>query len=375
MKTNNPETASGTEPPSALVRISFNDILIILIVCLVTGLLILMPRYTSIDPMKVLFYEKNAGIIAFLGLCLYAVMAKRIRNPMWLMLTAAFFLVPALYINLLPSDSSNQALILSCIHLPLMLWCVYGIVYTDFEFNNIQKRVDFIKHNGDLAILGALLVLAGIALAGFTIALFSSIDMKIEKFYSEYIALWGAMAAPAVTAFIIRHYPKLTSKIAPLIATLFSPLVLLTLLVYLAAVLFAGKNPYTDRDFLIMFNLMLIGVMAIVVFSITERSGERRVKFNEYILFALVVVTLITDLVALSAIFYRLGEFGITANRIAVLGSNLLILGNIVLITIDLFRVTFHNESLDRVTLTTARYLPLYFLWTVVVVFGFPMIF
>ena len=124
-----------------------------------------------------------------------------------------------------------------------------------------------------------------------------------------------------------------------------------------------------------MFNLMLIGVMAIVVFSISERSGEKRVRFNEYVLFALAAVTLITDLVALSAIFYRLGEYGVTANRIAVLGSNLLILGNLILITIDLFKVIFRNGSLEKVNITTARYLTMYFIWTVVVVFLFPIVF
>ena len=375
MKTDTNETGYLTEPLSAVASISFNDLLKILLVCLVTGLLILLPKYTPINPDKVLFYEKNVGIIAFLGLCLYTLAAKKTPDVKWILVTAAFFIIPAIFINLLPPDENDQALILACIHLPLMLWCVYGIVYSDFDFMNTAKRVEFIKHNGNMAILGALLVLGGIVLAGFTIALFSSIDLKIEKFYSQYIAAWGAVAAPAVTAFIIFHYPKLTSKIAPLIATVFSPLVLITLVVYLAAVIFAGKDPYTDRDFLIMFNLMLIGVMAIVVFSISERSGEKRVRFNEYILFALAAVTLITDLVALSAIFYRLGEFGVTANRIAVLGSNLLILGNLVLITIDLYKVIFRNGSLEKVNITTARYLTLYFVWTVVVVFLFPIVF
>lgn len=375
METEKTAPETETEHSSGMVSFSFNDLLKILLVCLATGMLILLPKYTSVDPVKVLFYEKNAGIIAFLGLCLYSLTVRKTHDIRWILITAAFFIIPALFINLLPSDRKDQSVILACIHLPLMLWCVYGIVYSDFEIRNIGKRVDFIRHNGDMAILGSLLVLGGIVLAGFTIALFSSIDLKIEKFYSEYIGVWGVVAAPAVTAFIIHHYPKLTSKIAPLIATVFSPLVLLTLLVYLGAVLFAGKDPYTDRDFLIMFNLMLIGVMAIVVFSISERTGVRRVRFNEYVLLSLAAVTLITDLVALSAIFYRLGEYGITANRIAVLGSNLLILGNLILITIDLFKVIFRNGSLEKVNLTTARYLPLYFLWTVVVVFIFPIIF
>jgi hypothetical protein len=52
-----------------------------------------------------------------------------------------------------------------------------------------------------------------------------------------------------------------------------------------------------------------------------------------------------------------------------------LILGNLILITIDLFRVTFRNASFDRVNVTTAKYLPVYLAWTIIVVFGFPIIF
>jgi hypothetical protein len=70
---------------------------------------------------------------------------------------------------------------------------------------------------------------------------------------------------------------------------------------------------------------MLIGVMGIIVFSISETSINRRQKFNELVLFILSIITLIIDLVALSAIFYRLSEYGVTPNRLAVLGSNILI--------------------------------------------------
>lgn len=375
MNSNYSEKEKTGHDHTTIAGITFNDILVIVIISFLSGLLILLPRYTNINPADVLFYEKNAALIAFLGLSLYAVIVKKLFKLEWLLILLGFYIIPAIFINLLPSDKTSQPIILACIHLPLLLWCVYGLIYVDFEIRNPMKRVDFIRHNGDMAILGALLLLAGMILAGFTIGLFSSIDLKIEKFYSEYIAIWGVVAAPAITAFIIHHYPKLTSKIAPIIATLFSPLVLITLTVYLAAVVFTGKDPYTDRDFLIMFNLMLVGVMGIIVFSISEASDERKRRFNEIVLFALSIVTLVTDLVALSAIFYRLGEFGVTPNRVAVLGSNILVLGNLILITIDLFKVNFRHGSIEKVNITTARYLPAYMLWTIVVVFGFPLIF
>jgi hypothetical protein len=120
---------------------------------------------------------------------------------------------------------------------------------------------------------------------------------------------------------------------------------------------------------------MLIGVMGIIVFSISETSINRRQKFNELVLFILSIITLIIDLVALSAIFYRLSEYGVTPNRLAVLGSNILIFGNLIMIMIDFFKINFKKSEIKIVELTFSKYLPIYLLWTLIVVFGFPLIF
>ena len=167
----------------------------------------------------------------------------------------------------------------------------------------------------------------------------------------------------------------MTDKIAPIIANIFSPLVLITLISFLIAFAISGKDPYNDRDFLLIFNIVLFGVMAIIVFSISETSIKRKQKFNEMILLILSIVTIITDLVALSAIFYRLAEYGITPNRLAVLGSNILIFINLVLIMIDLYKINFRKTSIEKVGLTISKYLPVYLIWTLIVTFGFPFIF
>jgi uncharacterized membrane protein len=120
---------------------------------------------------------------------------------------------------------------------------------------------------------------------------------------------------------------------------------------------------------------MLLGVMAIIVFSVSEASGSIKRKFSELVLFILSLVTLIINLIALSAIFYRLGEFGLTPNRLAVLGSNIMIFVNLILITIDLFKINFKKAEPEKVELTISKYLPVYVIWVLIVVFGFPLFF
>jgi hypothetical protein len=116
-------------------------------------------------------------------------------------------------------------------------------------------------------------------------------------------------------------------------------------------------------------------VMAIIVFSVSESSVYGKQRFSEIVLFILSIVTLIVNLIALSAIFYRLGEYGLTPNRLAILGSNILIFINLILIMVDLYKINFRKADLEKVELTVAKYLPFYIIWTIIVVFGFPLIF
>lgn len=366
-------TPDSRQPDSA--GIARKDVLFLIISCAVSGFLIKLPQIFSLDLQQSLYYEKNAGLIVLLGLSLYAFLTREKVSLRQLLITIAVFAASALYINLLPSHRSSHSVILACMHLPLMLWCMYGLVFIDFDIKRLSRRIDYIRYNGEMAIWVALIAIAGGILTGVTIGLFEAIGLNIERFYFDYIVVVGMVSVPVVAAFIIKFFPSVTGKIAPVIANIFSPVVLITLLVYLASILITGKDPYNDRDFLFVFNLMLLGVMAIIVFSVTEAIENRRQRFNEIILLVLSFITLVIDLVALSAILFRLGEYGFTPNRTVVLGANLLIFGNLVLIMIDLYKVSFRKKKIKEVEMTIAGYLPVYAAWTIVVIFVLPWLF
>lgn len=360
--------------PDRIKKTNLLDIFILISACLIAGFLIKIPDIFNVR-MTEIFYLKNAGIIVFSGLTIYIVWTNRVFELKRLIPILVAFLILTVYVNLLPSVTDNDSINLVYIHLPLLMWCIFGLVFIDFDLKEKIKRIEYIRYNGDLAILMAIIVISGAILTGITIGLFDAIGTNIEKFYMENIVIVGAVSVPIVATYIIKNYTVLTNKIAPVIANIFSPLVLLTAIAYLVALAISGKDPYRDREFLLIFNIMLLGVMAVIVFSVSETSAKGKQKFNEFVLFVLSITTVIIDLIALSAIFYRLGAFGITPNRMAVLGSNILILGNLVLIVIDLYQVNFRRSLIRKVELTIARYLPVYIAWIIFVVFGFPLIF
>lgn len=361
--------------PARINRISMLDITVLIIACIVAGFMIKIPDLFNIGLSDTNFYEKNAGIIVFLGLSIYTVWINKIYDLKRLILITITFIISVIYINLLPPAGNSASVDLVHIHLPLLMWCVYGLVFIDFDLRNKIKRIEYIRYNGDLAILTAIIAIAGGILTGITIGLFEAIEINIENFYTKNVLIIGLVSVPVVATFIIKNFPAITNKIAPVIASIFSPLVLLSAVIYLIALVITGKNPYNDREFLLIFNVMLLGVMAVIVFSVSESSTNGRQKFNEMILFILSIITVIIDLIALSAIFYRLGSFGITPNRLAVLGSNILILGNLVLIIIDLYKVNFKNSHIKEVELTISKYLPAYAIWILFVIIAFPLIF
>ena len=357
------------------IRYSLSDIIVLLSACLLTALLIKIPAILNLKITDLSFYSKNAGIILFFGLTLYSLWSGRITDRQKLIVSALLFLIPVTYINLLPYSCDSSSVNLAYIHLPLLMWVVYGLVWTGFDIKNIEGRIEYIRHNGDLAIILAIIMIAGGIVTAITIGLFSAININIEIFYRDYIVVTGLVAAPIVATYILKYFTAFTNKIAPLIADIFSPVVLITLIAYLFAIVTKGKDPYKDRDYLLIFNIMLLGVMAIIVFSASETATKKRQRFSEIILFCLSIVTLIVDMIALSAIFYRLGEYGISPNRLAVLGSNILIFGNLILITIDLYKVNFRHHEIGTIGTTIAKYIPVYLIWILIVVFGFPLIF
>jgi len=358
------------------IKIGFGtDIFIMIAVCMFAGFLIKIPDLFNIKVKSFFFYEKDAAIIVFLALSIYAFAINRDFSKRNLLITLLVFIVSIIYINLLPNDRSSASVNLVYIHMPLLIWCLYGLVYTDFDFKDQTKRIEYIRHNGDMAIMGALILIAGGILMMITIGLFQAIGIHVENFYMNYILLIGLVSAPVLTSYVLRNYTTLTNRIAHIIATIFSPLVLITLVIYLIAIPISGKDPYNDRNFLMIFNIMLLGVMALIVFSVSETSRNMKQKFNELVLFILSIVTLLINLIALSAIFYRLGEFGLTPNRLAILVSNILIFVNLIMITIDLYKINFKKAELEKVELTISKYLPVYVIWVLIVVFGFPLFF
>jgi hypothetical protein len=348
------------------------DLVFVILASLVAGLYAKIPAFSSIS--EAFFYPRNIGFIIFPALMAYFAWKNKIATGK-IGFIAGATLVGLVYINSLPDVQTSDTLILACIHLILFLWCVLGFAFAGEARNTGEKLLEFLKYNGDLVVMTALIGISGVIMTGITIGLFRLIGFDIEKFYFENVVVFGLPAAPILGTYLTQANPHLVGKVSPVIARIFSPLVLVMLVIYLAAIFCSGKDPYNDREFLIIFNALLICVMAIIFFSVAETTKTIRSKPELWVLLLLSIATIIVNGIALSAIVFRIAEWGITPNRAAVLGGNVLILLNLLLVTWQFFRVLRKKNDLAGVGKVIAFYLPVYFLWTIIVTFLFPVLF
>ncbi|MFB9864371.1 hypothetical protein [Rufibacter immobilis] len=351
---------------------SRNEFLFILIAALIAGTMAKLPALFAIP--EEYFYSRNIGFLVFPFLSAYFAWKNGLGVRKILYLAGAIVMC-LVYINLLPNNLKSDTLLLACLHLPLLLWVILGVTFAGHELNNYKKQLEFLRFNGDLAVMTALLLIAGGIMTAITIGLFSLIGYKIEQFYAEYIVAFALPAVPIMASYLTQTNPQLVNKVSPVIARIFSPLVLVMLVIYLGAIIFSGKDPYNDREFLLLFNVLLVGVMALIFFSVAENSTKSTSVSGVWVLLLLSIVTVIVNGIALSAISFRISEWGITPNRVAILGSNVLMLVHLLLVTMMLLKTVTKKTALTQVGRAITFYLPIYFIWTIVVVFLFPLVF
>jgi len=355
-----------------LSRWKSGDVWLVVVLSLIAGSLVKLPIwFPKIDGN--FFYPRYIGSIAAGALIFYFLIQKSCRKKP-LVAATSVFAATLLFVSFLP-DKNSDSITLSLIHAPFIYWSLLGIMFTGGLWRDSNRRMNFIRYCGEVVIYTTVIQIGGMVLTGLTFALFELINVSIEEWYLKNIVVYGAVASPIVATLVIDKIVGTRFRIAPMLANIFTPLFLITVVAYLGAMLIQHKSPYTDRDFLIAFNGLLLVVLALCVFSISERGRKNKAGISDGMNIALVLVTLAIDIVALTAIVFRLSEYGFTPNRLAVLGANLLTFCHLTGIVFHYFRFTGNRASIQPLEKWIVGYIPAYTCWTIIVTFGFPLFF
>jgi hypothetical protein len=320
------------------------------------------------------FYIRNASLFVLPCLIGYFVWKRRLaaRSVCWI---AAAFFTATVFANLPGFGRERGFEELTALHLPIALWLAVGIAHAGSRWSQVSGRMDFIRFSGELLIYYVLIALGGGVLCAFMALTFKSIGIDIEPFFQSWLLPCGAAGAVVVASWLVEAKQSVVENLAPMLTRLFTPLFAAMLVAFLGALLWSGRGLAIEREMLIGFDLLLVVVLGLLVYSISARDPQAPPGAFDSVQVVLLVSALLADAVALWAIGARISEFGFSPNRVAALGENVILLVNLAWSAVLYIRFLIGRGSFQSLERWQTAYLPVYAVWAAMVVIVFPLVF
>lgn len=320
------------------------------------------------------FYLRNASLFVLPALIAYFVWKRRpaLRTVGWL---AAALVVAGVFANLPGFGRAHGFTALTALHLPIALWLAVGIAHAGGRWNQAGGRMDFIRFSGELFVYYVLIALGGGVLTAFMTLTFRSIGIGIQPFFQSWLLPCGAAGAVVVAAWLVEARQGVMENMAPMLTRLFTPLFAAMLVAFLGTLLGSGRGVAMEREMLIGFDLLLVVVLGLLLYSLSARDPQAPPGAFDVVQVVLVVGALLADGVALWAMGARIGEFGFSPNRVAALGENIILLVNLAGAAGLYLRFLAGRGSFQSLERWQTGYVPVYAAWAAVVVIVFPPLF
>ena len=178
-----------------------------------------------------------------------------------------------------------------------------------------------------------------------------------------------------VASWLVEAKQSVIENMAPVLTRLFAPLFAAVLVVFLGAMLWTGRGVGIERNVLIAFDLLLVVVLGLLLYSVSARDPHSPPGAFDVVQIVLVVSALVADAVALWAIAARITEFGFSPNRVAAMGENVILLVNLAYSAVLYIRFLRGRGSFSGLERWQTGYLPVYAVWAAIVVIVFPPLF
>ena len=337
------------------------------------------------------FYLRNASFFVLPLLSGYFIWKRqlKINTIIWL---AAAFITAAIFANIYPftQQRSGESLsvlasnaqsaprnteALMALHLPIALWLTVGIAYAGSRWKEVAGRMDFIRFSGELVIYYVLIALGGGVLMAFMNLIFESIGVDVETVLGTWVVPCGAVGAVLIASWLVEAKQSVIENMAPVLTRLFTPLFAIALITFLSALLITGRAVDVDRNVLIAFDLLLVVVLGLLLYSISARDPHAPPDAFDVLQVVLLISALLANATALWAMASRINELGYTPNRVAAIGENVILLVNLAWSAVLYIRFLRHKGSFAALERWQTNYLPVYVVWAAIVVIAFPPLF
>jgi len=280
----------------------------------------------------------------------------------------------------------DSAPVLTAFHFPFLIWIGLGAAATWRIRNRALQRIGFITKSAEA------LVTAGIYLAGagvFGVLTMGIFDILGIHFAQEWIHRCAAFVLGLLPVLAVAsiYNPRLSpaeqdfstgpARLMRLLTRLLLTPVLAVLAIYV--LWFIPRyfwRPFEERAVLIVYNATLAAVLLVIVLAIPHLDEEMSARWRKLLrqgISAICVLAFILNLYSFAAVISRTVRFGISPNRHAVIGWNivtLLMLGSILVGQIR----SGSSDWSDRFRESFVRFLPLAALFALWVIVASPWI-
>lgn len=270
----------------------------------------------------------------------------------------------------------SATITLLVIHLPLLLWLLLLPLYLGIEeVLKPQRSLDFIRFTGETFIYAVLIGCGVFVSMVASLALFSMIGIDLEDTLTGFLITGIIPLIPFAAALLVEAKGHLIENFAPILARIFLPLFLLIMGIFLVTSWITGNPMGENRDLLLLMELLLALVLAMMLYSASiDRREESRGAWDILIAVSAAAAVIIGS-EALKSVAHRFSIYGISPNRIAVVGENILLLTNLAALLFLFILLLAGKIRRSMIYRVQALFLIAYGLWFLVPILVLPPVF
>jgi hypothetical protein len=317
---------------------------------------------------------RNISLFVLPFLAGYFARRRQLDTRRWVH-TAAPFVLVALVVNLYPYRAGSATELLVALHLPVVLWFAVAYPYMGGTIRSHERRMDFVRFTGEWVIYYVLIALGGGVLLLLTALILEPIGTDLADRVVEWVLPSGAAGAVIVAGWLVESKQHVVENMAPVLTMLFTPLFAVMLTVAAATYAGSGVAGAFDRELLGVFDALLVVVLGLVLYAMSAREPSRPAGLMDRVQLLAVASALVLDVMVLGAMVARIGDLGLTPNRAAALGLNLVLLVNLAGTAWLSMRFLTGRIAFHRLERWQTSYLPIFALWAATVVAVLPPLF
>ncbi len=373
----------GDPSPSAPKR---HSLPVAVVAALVAALLVKLPGIIGLDGADADdFLIPSAPVLFLLPLAAYLLVRR--RAGLWTSVGAlAPFAVVAVVLATYPFEELGMTHLLAILHAVVVLWLAVGVAYVNGDVRGGAARMNFVRFTGEWAVYVLLILLGGLALSALAGGVFSMVGVDLFEFIRSWLAPCGTAAAFVVGAWLVEEKQGVIENIVPVLARLFTPLFAVVLIAFVGSAVVqrgladgSGSSlvvfDTATRDLLIVFDIVMIAAVALLLYSMSAREADKPPSWFEGLQLAMIAAALVVDVIVLAAMLGRIGEYGASANKLASLGINLIMLANLAGAGWLLLRFILGRTRFAVLERWQTSFVPVYLVWAAIVVVVFPPVF